>query len=867
MQGTRAYLPRFLRPSDTLRLRSIMFVLAILLPAFALAGGLLWSMELQARRVLNDQVLETARALSLVVDREISERSATLDALAVSPYLKNQDYRNFDRQAREALGNSNAWITVHDQTKQVVNTHIPYGAALPASTATTRIFAGQRRPGQNVTNLFIGSLTKKPVIAVMRRVKLNSGKEIGLTINTFADQFDTIFRDQNLPPRWTGTILDASNNVIARNRDSDAFRGKAAPSELPLLLSKNSSGVTQTHTFEGVKVNAAYNRLPGYGWTVLVGVPSAEMSLVGGGAILWSALIAIALLGLSVFLAVRAASNIEEPVRRLAEAASNWRDNKSFSPNFEHGPTEIRALAAAFSEAIDALENANTKLATQVSARTEDFERIWRLSRDGFIIADSNRVCLRANAAWLDLLGWRESDLVGKKSEWLEHPEDRNHLRAADSLSSGGARTRFTNRLRARNGDYRWFSWTIVIDGELRYCTARDITAEKAAAVELERTQEALRQSQKMDAIGQLTGGVAHDFNNLLTPILGALDIVQRRAQLSERDDALLGAAAEAAERARTLVQRLLAFARRQPLEPRSVDISALINGAATLIGSIGGSRVRLQIDLPENLPAARVDPNELEMALFNLAANARDAMPEGGALRISANVRSPADDELEGCARIPYVVITIADTGCGMDKDTLTRAIEPFFSTKGIGKGTGLGLSMVHGLVAQLGGALTLKSETGAGTSVDLWLPTTEIQIIESPYPENPAPFNASGVVLLVDDEPLVRITTGDMLAGLGYSVIDAGNAQDALNLIEAGLRPRFLITDHLMPDMTGAELAMKVRASHPEIRILIITGYAEQKAMPAGVPSLRKPFLQAELVTRLQALSQESARGDDKT
>jgi CheY-like chemotaxis protein len=256
-----------------------------------------------------------------------------------------------------------------------------------------------------------------------------------------------------------------------------------------------------------------------------------------------------------------------------------------------------------------------------------------------------------------------------------------------------------------------------------------------------------------------------------------------------------------------------------------------------------------------------------LEMALFNLAANARDAMPEGGALRISANVRSPADDELEGCARIPYVVITMADTGCGMDKDTLARAIEPFFSTKGIGKGTGLGLSMVHGLVAQLGGALTLKSETGAGTSVDLWLPTTEIQIIENPRPENPGPFNASGVVLLVDDEPLVRITTGDMLAGLGYSVIDAGNAQDALNLIEAGLRPRFLITDHLMPDMTGAELAMKVKASHPEIRILIITGYAEQKALPAGVPSLRKPFLQAELVTRLQALSQEPAPGDDKT
>jgi len=841
-----------------LRARTIGLALAVLLPAFALAAGLLWSMELQARRVLNDQILNTARALSLVVDREIGERSATIDALAVSPYLKKGDFRNFDRQAREALASTDAWIVVNDANyNPLVNTRTPLGASLPKINPAGATFAGERRSGLQVTNLMIGSVTRKPIVGVSRSVTLSNGKTVGLAIITFAKHFDDIFHDQGLPPQWTGAILDAQDKVVARSRASDAHRGRLATPDLQAALRKSGSGVIHSRTYDGISVVLAYRRLPGYNWSVLVAAPTSEMSLVGGGALAWSTLLAVLLLGLAVLLAMYAAGRIEAPVRQLAIAASQWRTSKPPKAVFENGPAEIRALAAAFGETVDALEIVNRRLSTQVSARTEEFERIWRLSRDGFVIADHNGVWRRASPAWGDLLGWNEAELIGRTSEWIEHPDDRENIKINGSLAAVAAKARFTNRLRARNGEYRWFSWTVVADRDRRYYIARDITAEKEAAIELESTQEALRQSQKLDAIGRLTGGVAHDFNNLLTPILGALDIVQRRAQLSERDSNLLSAAAEAADRARTLVQRLLAFARQHPLQPQSVDIVALLQGAATLIGSIVGSGVKLDLELPHDLPAARADPNELEMAVLNLAANARDAMPDGGVIRIRADVRTPADNELEGCARMPYVVITVSDTGSGMDEETLARAVEPFFSTKGVGKGTGLGLSMVHGLVAQLGGAVTLKSTVGAGTTVELWLPTTQMQISNQPAAEPAADFNASGVVLLVDDEPLVRLTTGDMLTGLGFSVVDVGSAQEALALVEEGLQPRFLVTDHLMPGMTGAELALKFRALHPETPVLIITGYAEQKDLPEGVPNLRKPFRQSELANQLYSLN----------
>ena len=388
--------------------------------------------------------------------------------------------------------------------------------------------------------------------------------------------------------------------------------------------------------------------------------------------------------------------------------------------------------------------------------------------------------------------------------------------------------------------------------------SGRDMTAQVQA-------EEALRQSQKMEAMGQLTGGVAHDFNNLLTPILASLDRVQRKGFGDERDRRLIDGALQAAERARTLVQRLLAFARRQPLQPRAVDVAGLVHGMADLVASTTGPQIKMVLDVEHGVPAAYAETNQLEMALLNLAVNARDAMPEGGTLRISVSDETVSAAGPGGVAPGRYVRVCVADTGQGMDEATLARAVEPFFSTKGVGKGTGLGLSMVHGLVTQLGGALTIQSRPGAGTEVTLWLPVAEggvIGLVDGVATPELMETGRRGTVLLVDDEDLVRASAADMLMDLGYQVIEAGSANHALKLMDEGLVPDLLVTDHLMPGLSGTELAKLVKARLPAIPVLVVSGYAEVDGVAPDLPRLTKPFRRTELAASLRRLG-PSKRG----
>jgi PAS domain S-box-containing protein len=379
--------------------------------------------------------------------------------------------------------------------------------------------------------------------------------------------------------------------------------------------------------------------------------------------------------------------------------------------------------------------------------------------------------------------------------------------------------------------------------------SSRDLTAQMAA-------EEQLRQSQKMEAMGQLTGGVAHDFNNLLTPIVGSLDMLMRRGLGNEREQRLIAGAMQSAERAKTLVQRLLAFARRQPLQAAAVDLPQLVSGMAGLIGSTLGPKVDIRVELADDLPPARADANQLEMALLNLAVNARDAMPDGGVLTVSAARETVRPGHRSKLRQGHYVRLSVTDTGTGMDADTLARAIEPFFSTKGVGQGTGLGLSMVHGLAAQLGGGLTITSELGRGTTVELWLPISAEPLADTDTPAATRINEGRGRALLVDDEELVRMSTADMLNDLGYEVIEASSAEEALALLKKGAPPDLIVTDHLMPGMSGAELAREVRAMRPGLPILIVSGYAEVEGIAPDLPRLTKPFRNAELAERLAEL-----------
>jgi signal transduction histidine kinase/ActR/RegA family two-component response regulator len=365
-----------------------------------------------------------------------------------------------------------------------------------------------------------------------------------------------------------------------------------------------------------------------------------------------------------------------------------------------------------------------------------------------------------------------------------------------------------------------------------------------------------LHEAQKLETLGQLTGGVAHDFNNLLTPVIGNLDLLRRRFPDDPRAQRLIDGGLQAASRAATLVQRLLAFARRQDLQPRPVAIPALLEGMSDMLARSLGPTIDVHFAFPPDLPAARVDPNQLELALLNLAINARDAMPDGGPLRIEASeVDRPGVGALTAGH---YIRIAVIDGGLGMDRDTLARAVEPFFSTKGQGKGTGLGLSMVHGLAAQLGGMLSLTSAPGQGTTAEILLPTTTEQPGETEHDRvvlQEAVVRAT--VLLVDDEELVRNGTADMLRDIGYEVLTAASGAEALLLLRSGAEINLLVTDYLMPGMNGVDLVQAAGSVVPGLPALLITGYSNIASGPgAALPRLAKPFRQVDLAARVAEL-----------
>ncbi|MEG3126101.1 PAS domain-containing protein [Sphingomonas sp. GB1N7] len=518
-----------------------------------------------------------------------------------------------------------------------------------------------------------------------------------------------------------------------------------------------------------------------------------------------------------------------------------------------------------------ALRAANETLEHQVQARTAELaEKVARLREifetsfgfQGMLTPEGRLV--DANKTSLAAARVRLPDVAGQL--YWETPWFADTPGMADTIREGVAQAvtgdvfRQEVLLKLPVGGWRWF--------DLVMRAIRDpagevigIAPEASETTERRMAEEALRQSQKLEAMGQLTGGVAHDFNNLLTPIIGSLDLLQRRGIGGEREQRLVAGGLQSAERAKTLVQRLLAFARRQPLQPQPVDVAQVIGSMRDLVASSSGPRVRLEIALAEALPAATAEVNQLEMALLNLAVNARDAMPDGGTLTMRADTLrvGPGDAKV---APGTYVRIAVSDTGSGMDAATLARAIEPFFSTKGIGKGTGLGLSMVHGLTSQLGGGLRIDSRVGLGTTVEMLLPVAETAAetgagVSTETAAETGIARASGRVLLVDDEDGVRVATADMLTELGYDVTEAECGADALDWLD---RRGFdlLISDHMMPGMAGTEVARAALARFPALRVLIISGYAEVESVAADLPRLTKPFRAGDLAEAIAGLGE---------
>jgi signal transduction histidine kinase/ActR/RegA family two-component response regulator len=373
-----------------------------------------------------------------------------------------------------------------------------------------------------------------------------------------------------------------------------------------------------------------------------------------------------------------------------------------------------------------------------------------------------------------------------------------------------------------------------------------------------------LFEAQKMDTIGQLTGGVAHDFNNLLMAVLGSLNLLEKRLPDDPRSHRLLQNALQGAQRGAALTQRLLAFSRRQELKPEAVDVPKLVSGMKELLERALGRGVDLQTQFQSALPPVLVDANQLELALLNVALNARDAMPTGGTLTIAAaSLAQPPQGTNPMLALGECVCIKIIDNGTGMDEVTLAKATEPFFTTKGPGKGTGLGLSMVDGLAAQSGGKLCIRSKPNEGTTLELWLPIAKsvgVSIASTDQAREPPPAVESCKVLLVDDDALVITGTAAMIEDLGHKPIEAHSAAEALAKLASGLQVDVVMTDHAMPGMTGLQLAECIREKYAGLPVILATGFAELPADPAllGLLRLAKPCNQYEIAMAIQTALQ---------
>ncbi|WP_369990658.1 response regulator [Pseudomonas xanthosomatis] len=501
-------------------------------------------------------------------------------------------------------------------------------------------------------------------------------------------------------------------------------------------------------------------------------------------------------------------------------------------------------------QATRALEQLNAMLGERVERRTRERDRAWELSQDLLAVLNKDLTPVALNPAWEASLGFTRERL-GQVSLLQLLPEvDQDALLAElAALSLGRTSARFVGRILHASGQQRWLSWVVVPDDTLLHVVARDITSEREAALDLaeannrlreqiaerERVEAALQQMQRLEAVGQLTAGVAHDFNNLLTVILTGASFLQRDLEKGQLDkaDKRLQHIREAGERGAKLTAQLLAFSRKQRLEPVPLNLNHTLSGLEELLSRTLGGRIAVRLDLARDLWHALTDPTQTEMIILNLAINARDAMPGGGQLtlatrntRVSARPRRPEDPEPG-----EYVVLSIRDTGCGMSEEVLAKVFEPFFTTKDIGKGSGLGLAQVFGFAKQSGGGVRIDTRPGRGTEVSVYLPSVRTAQA-APLAEQTKARNlpASGTgqrILLVDDDHLVREMIGDVLRRLGYQVRQADNGRQALALLDDSTD--LLLTDFAMPGLNGEQLALAARQRFAQLPVVFLTGYAE--------------------------------------
>ncbi|MBX9595206.1 MAG: response regulator [Roseomonas sp.] len=649
-----------------------------------------------------------------------------------------------------------------------------------------------------------------------------------------------------------GTVLamfDAEGRLLARTGMTPAMVGRTIAGTPVARRNINSTaGTLRAITiFEDEERIISFRRLPDWPVIVAASVPVDSALAPFRAALVWSGGIVGAVAAVLIFLtalALRLARREERAREELARANAALRD----------AATELEQRVAERTRALAAARD-------QLAESEDRFRAIFNSTFQFIGLLTPDGTLLEVNDTALGFGGVTRAEVIGRKvweTRWFAMGEaTQERTRAAVAAAAAGTPQRYEEVV--RGGDR-----LAAIDFSIRPLRDKDgritlLVPEGHDLTELKAAEARLREAQKMETLGQLTGGVAHDFNNLLMAVLGNLALLRKRLPEDPRILRLLDGALQGAERGAALTQRLLAFARRQELRPAPVDLAALVRGMTGLLERSIGPGVRMEAELPPGLPATMVDANQLELALLNLAVNARDAMPGGGTLAVRLDeAQAPSPGAPPGLAPGAYLRLGVRDTGTGMDAATLARAVEPFFTTKGAGRGSGLGLSMVQGLAQQSGGGLALTSSPGAGTLAEIWLPRAN-QAAAPPRPpaSDALPRIDPRRVLVVDDDPLVAAGTALMLEDLGHAALVAGSAREAIDILDRDDAIDLVLTDYAMPDMNGLDLAGQLRRDRPALKVALATGHAELPATEtAWLPRINKPYGQqdlARLVARL--------------